>query len=122
MRPGGSIRPITASPVTDFPAPDSPTTPSTAPLAMSNETPSMARSTPCRAANSTLRFRTESTGGVMRPDVRTWRCLSSQLRIERVAQPVTQQVDRDDQRRQGQPRERDHPPFAGEQVIVADPD
>ena len=31
MRPGGSISPITAAPVTDLPAPDSPTTPSTSP-------------------------------------------------------------------------------------------
>ena len=53
MRPGGSIRPITASPVTDFPAPDSPTTPSTSPLAMSNEIPSIARSVERRVTNST---------------------------------------------------------------------
>ena len=31
------MRPMTAEPVTDLPAPDSPTTPSTSPLAMSKE-------------------------------------------------------------------------------------
>src|SRR3954452_16278123 len=122
MRPGGSIRPITASPVTDLPAPDSPTTPSTSPLAMSKETPSIARSTPCRPANSTLRLRTVSTGMVMQSDARKWRRRSSEFRIERVAQPVAEQVDRYDQRRQGQAWEGDHPPFAGKQIIVADPD
>ena len=38
MRPGGSIRPMIAAPVSDLPAPDSPTTPSTSPGAMVNET------------------------------------------------------------------------------------
>src|SRR4026208_1633273 len=38
MRPGGSSRPMTAAPVSDLPAPDSPTTPRTPPAAMSTET------------------------------------------------------------------------------------
>src|SRR3982075_140722 len=122
MRPGGSIRPITARPVTDFPAPDSPTTPSTSPLAMSKEMPSMARSVLWRGANSTRRLRTESTGSVMRSDTRKMRRLSSQFWIERVAQPVAEQVDGKDQRRQRKAREGDDPPFAGKQIIVADPD
>src|ERR1700712_3518228 len=116
MRPGGSIRPITASPVTDFPAPDSPTTPSTSPLAISKEIPSMARRLLRRVTNSTLRLRTERTGSVMRS------CASSELRIERVAQPVAEQVDEEDQARQRHARKGDDPPFAGEQVVVADPD
>src|SRR3954471_1872730 len=116
MRPGGSIRPITARPVTDLPAPDSPTTPSTSPRAISNETPSMARSTLWRVTNSTLRLRTESTGWVM------WSDGSSKFRIERVAQPVAEQVDGKDQPSQCNTGEGDDPPFAGEQVIVADPD
>src|SRR5664279_2447905 len=120
MRPGGSIRPMTARPVTDFPAPDSPTTPSTSPLAMSKEIPSMARSGGWRVTNSTLRWRTERTGSVMGQDIRAG--LSSQLRIERIAQPVAEQVDREDQRRQRKAREGDNPPFAGKQVVVADPD
>ncbi len=43
-----------ASPVSDLPAPHSPTTPRTSPGAMSNETPSSAVSGPFRVANSTL--------------------------------------------------------------------
>src|SRR6202011_3036099 len=122
MRPGGSIRPITASPVTDFPAPDSPTTPSTSPLAMSKEIPSMARSVLWRVTNSTRRLRTERTGSVMRSDIRKLRRLSSELWVERVAQPVAEQVDREDQRREREARESDDPPLPGKQIIVADPD
>src|SRR4051794_21450061 len=118
MRPGGSISPITASPVTDLPAPDSPTTPSTSPLAMSNEMPSMARRLLRRVTNSTRRLRTERTGSVMRVDVRA----SSEFWVERVAQPVAQQVDGKDQTRKCDARKGDDPPFAREQVIVADPD
>src|SRR5471032_3066532 len=113
MRPGGSISPITARPATDFPAPDSPTTPSTSPLAISNEIPSMACSTLWRVTNSTRRLRTERTGSVMR---------SAQLRIERVAQPVAEQVDGQNQRRQRDAGEGDDPPLAGKQIVVADAD
>src|SRR5882724_291455 len=122
MRPGGSIRPIIARPVTDFPAPDSPTTPSTSPLAMSKEMPSMARSTLWRVTNSTSRLRTERTGSVMRSDIPELRRVSSEFRIEGVAQPVAEQVDREDQRREGKARKGDDPPLAGKQIIVANPD
>src|SRR4051812_43576326 len=114
MRPGRSISPMTASPVTDLPAPDSPTTPSTSPLAMSNEIPSMARRTLRRVANSTSRLRTERTGSVMRFDAHA----SSKLRVERVAQPVAEQVDGEDQARQCDARKGDDPPLACEQVVV----
>src|SRR3954447_12704825 len=122
MRPGRSISPITARPVSDLPAPDSPTTPSTSPLPISNETPSMARRVLRRVTNSTCRLRTERTGSVMAIDAWSWRRLSSQLRIKRVAQPVAEQVDGQDQRRQREPGKGDDPPFTGKQVIVADPD
>src|SRR3979490_3279361 len=121
MRPGGSIRPITARPVTDFPAPDSPTTPSTSPLAISKEIPSMARSALRRVTNSTRRLRTERTGSVMSL-VRELRRLSSKFWIARVAQPVAEQVDGEDQPRQRKARKGDDPPLTGKQVIVADPD
>src|SRR3954454_13733538 len=118
MRPGGSIRPITARPVTDFPAPDSPTTPSTSPLAMSKETPSMARRLLRRVTNSTWRLRTERTGWVMPSDG----CASSEFWVERVAQPVAEQIDRQNQTRQRDSRKGNDPPFAGKQIVVADPD
>ena len=45
-----------ARPVSDLPAPDSPTTPSTSPRATENDTSSTATSVPRRVRNSTLRF------------------------------------------------------------------
>ncbi len=65
MRPGGSSRPITAAPVSDLPAPDSPTTPSTSPAAMSNDTPSTATSLPRRPRKATSRLRTDRTGSLI---------------------------------------------------------
>ena len=55
-RPGGSSRPMMAAPVSDLPAPDSPTTPRISPGAMSKEMSSSARSVPRRCGNSTTRF------------------------------------------------------------------
>ena len=52
------MRPMIAAPVSDLPAPDSPTTPSTSPGAMSNETSCTATSVPRRVGNSTRRPRT----------------------------------------------------------------
>src|SRR3979490_675214 len=54
-RPGGSSSPMIARPVSDLPAPDSPTTPSTSPRATENDTSSTATSVPRRVPNSTLR-------------------------------------------------------------------
>ena len=56
------MRPITAEPVTDLPAPDSPTTPSTSPGAIANEIPLTACSVPWRVGNSTRRPSTASSG------------------------------------------------------------
>jgi len=47
---------------------------------------------------------------------------SSEFRIERVAQPVAEQVDGKDQPGQRNAGEGHDPPFAREQIIVADPD
>src|SRR5689334_2301535 len=163
MRPGGSSSPMIAAPVSDLPAPDSPTTPSTSPGAIANETPFTAVSTPRRVGNSTRRSRTSRSGcpstvlfasaarprsgltfarltlafaatapalrarcprcGETEPDDRAAdnACRSRpQPRVERVTQPVAEQVDRehhDDERDAGEQR---HPPFAGEQEVVAD--
>src|SRR5258708_29729638 len=65
MRPGGSSRPMMALPVSDLPAPDSPTTPSTSPGAMSNDTSSTASKVPRRVGNSTRRFLTSRSGGLL---------------------------------------------------------
>ena len=55
---------MTAAPVSDLPAPDSPTTPSTSPAAMSKETSSTAVSVARRVGNATVRLRTERTGSL----------------------------------------------------------
>ncbi len=51
-----------AAPVSDLPAPDSPTTPSTSPGAIDNEMSSTATSVPRRVGNSMRRLRTSSKG------------------------------------------------------------
>src|SRR3546814_5323258 len=111
MRPGGSSRPMMAAPVIDLPAPDSPTTPSTSPAEISSETSSTATRVPRRVGNSTRRLRTSSSFGlVMR---------LPELGIERIAQPVTQQVDRQHQDGQGAAGEDGDPPFARQQELLA---
>ncbi len=65
MRPGRSSRPMMAVPVSDLPAPDSPTTPSTSPSSMWSETPSIAFRAPWRVSNSMCRSATSSTGEVL---------------------------------------------------------
>ena len=47
-RPGGSSRPMMAAPVSDLPAPDSPTTPRTSPASIEKDTSSSARSAAAR--------------------------------------------------------------------------
>ena len=55
MRPGGSSRPMIAAPVSDLPAPDSPTTPSTSPGAIVERDVVDRASAACRAASGTRR-------------------------------------------------------------------
>src|SRR5438105_8538305 len=62
MRPGGSINPMIAAPVSDLPAPDSPTTPSTSPGAMVKLTSRTAASVPRRVGNSTRSAQTSNSG------------------------------------------------------------
>ena len=106
MRPGGSSRPMIAAPVSDLPAPDSPTTPSTSPGAIANEMSSTATSVPRRVGKLDAQVRcTSSSGSGIAIG-------SPQLRVQRIAQPVAEQVDRqhhDHQRRAGKDRD---PPLA----------
>ncbi len=51
-----------AAPVSDLPAPDSPTTPNTSPGAIESEMSSTATSVPRRVGNSMRRLRTSSNG------------------------------------------------------------
>src|SRR5437763_835107 len=66
IRPGGSMRPMIAAPVSDLPAPDSPTTPSTSPSAIEKLTSLTATSVPRRVGNSTHNARTSSSGPALR--------------------------------------------------------
>src|SRR5690606_5121045 len=112
-RPGNSSKPMTALPIVDLPAPDSPTTPRISPRSSDSVTPSTATRLPRRLANS-MRIFSMSSNAMARP--------SAQLGVERVAQPVAQQVHRQHQRDQGDARENRNPPHAREQVAVADAD
>src|SRR6266545_4251524 len=82
-------KPSTASEVTLFPQPDSPTMPSVSPRAMSNEMPLTAYTVPRRVENSTRRSST----------LRSDSLAATKLRVERLAQAVADEVepeDRDD--------------------------
>src|SRR5215472_13099179 len=123
MRPpatwlGGSRRPMIADPVIDLPAPDSPTRPSTSPSPIENETSSMAESTPRRVGISMRRCSTSSSG--RRCD--SGSAISAELRVERVAQPVAQQIDGVREGRQRRSRKKENPPFAREEKIAAEAD
>ena len=54
-----------AAPVSDFPAPDSPTTPRISPGAISNDTSSSATSVPGASVKATARWRTDSRARLM---------------------------------------------------------
>src|SRR5271169_1464965 len=108
MRSGGSRRPMIAAPVSDLPAPDSPTTPRTSPGAIAKLISSIAVNAPRRVGSSTRKFSTRNSGSGM----------SAQFRIEGVAQPVAQKIDRQDKNGQYDPRENRNPPVAGEQIVV----
>src|SRR5438876_9794205 len=135
MRPGGSISPITAAPVSDLPAPDSPTTPSTSPGAIVSDTPSTATSVPCRVGNSTrspstarsapavtLQQPAPRRGAPRSTRLQAAGLWSFQFRIQRVAQPIAEQIDRQHQNDQRGAGEYGDPPLSREQEIVADPD
>src|SRR5947209_8613447 len=99
IRPGGSIRPMIAAPVSDFPAPDSPTTPSTSPSAMEKETPSTAVTVPRRAAKAMRRFSTSRSccRSVTMPARRG--AVDAQPGIDGVIEQVDHQVDDDEEER-----------------------
>src|SRR5438093_10250789 len=127
-RPLRASKPRIASDVTLFPHPDSPTIPSVSPRAMSNEMPFTACTVPRRVQKRTCRSSTESRGGLATP---------AQLRVERLAQAVTDQVepeDGDDDREPRDDREmwgalqvpidvREHrPPLRGGGVLRSEPE
>src|SRR4051812_10089716 len=91
MRPGGeAIRRNMESEVTLLPQPDSPTMASVSPGATEKETPSTARTTPSRVKKWVFSPSISSKGEAL--------CMRSHIagktRIERIAQAVAQQIDR----------------------------
>src|SRR4051794_26379075 len=113
--------PRIASDVTLFPQPDSPTMPSVSPGAMSKETPLTACTIPRSVWNLTSRFSTERSGSrldrigdprdvlrVLPPPQLEPADAAAQLRVERLAQAVADQVEAehgDDDRDAGDDRE-----------------
>src|ERR1700745_3116822 len=100
MRPGGSgIKRRIELAVTDLPQPLSPTIARVSPSSTWNETPSTARFTPSGVRKCVCRFSTSSraTGSV----------LLGHARIERVAQPVPEQINGEDGDREEQRGEED---------------
>src|SRR5712691_6811790 len=94
-RPLRASRPRIAREVTLFPQPDSPTIPSVSPGSMSKVMPLTACTVPRRVQKRTCRSSTERSAAL---------ATGPELRIERLAQPVTDQVEaehRDDDRDPG---------------------
>src|SRR5581483_2922614 len=106
-RAPGGIRPVSAAPMSDLPAPDSPTMPRISPRPMWKLASSIARRGPWRVVNSTRRRSTSRMGR------------SAEARVEDIAQPIAEQVDGHDQQQQRRAGEDRHPPEAGEEKVVA---
>src|SRR6185369_11145139 len=88
QRPLIAVRPIAAIRIWLLPEPDSPTMPSTSPRRTSKLTPSTARTQPCSSLKSTVRSRADRIG------IAPGRPLTSALvRIEGIAQAVSNEVE-----------------------------
>ena len=105
-RPGGSINPMIANPVTLLPEPDSPTTATVSPGATENDT----RCTACTVA----REPTELDAQTVDLERRDAHAADPPTRIERVAQTVADEVDREHGEEDGEPGEHGEPPLVFE--------
>src|SRR5262249_16653866 len=120
MRPGGSrIKRRIDRFVTLLPLPLSPTMPSVRPGSTSNDTPSTAATTPPSVRNSVRRSRTRriaspitsslaraSTLSLARPSTSSF---MPEMRIERVAQSVAEEIETEKGKGEGQTRKDEHP-------------
>src|SRR4051794_12245373 len=112
--------PRIASEVTLFPHPDSPTMPSVSPGAMSKDTPLTACTVPRPVPKWTRRFSTERSGSLGRlgglrrhvpllDDLRLRRLdvadATAQLRVERLPEPVADQVESEHRDHDRNPRD-----------------
>src|SRR5258708_23760503 len=113
------MRRMSDSAVTDLPQPDSPTRPSVSPAASSNDTPSTAWTTPSRVKNCVLRSLTSSSSGKWSPLPFVHGCLRdaehTQARldlhpgVERVAETVAQEREREHDDRDAEGRQEHRP-------------
>src|SRR5215467_2510337 len=94
MRPGSGISRRIDSAVTDLPLPDSPTMPRLSPGWRSKLTPSTALIIPASVLNCVRRLRTLRTVLANPPN------LAARAWVERVAQPVAEEVERHQRERQ----------------------
>src|SRR5919197_1000094 len=93
--------------VTLLPQPDSPTSPSVPPRGTSKDTPSTARVRPSRLANQTSRSSTATMGSAPMAVVMPRSQTPRDLRVEHVAEPVAEQVDRQHGHAEKEAREHD---------------
>src|SRR6185437_12446517 len=96
MKPGGSSRRMMAAPVSDLPAPDSPTTPSTSPAPIDSEIPSTAVMVPRRVAKATRRSSTSSSFRSAAMPTRHV-AVDAQARIDGVIEQIDDEVDEDEE-------------------------
>src|SRR5215831_1002375 len=95
MRPGGdAMRRSTDSEVTLLPQPDSPTTARVSPGATAKDTPSTARTMPSRVKKWVFRPSISSSGTGLGINVILDSHVAGETGVERIAQPVAQQIDR----------------------------
>src|ERR1700675_1650517 len=106
MRPGGGTSRMMDSAVTLFPHPLSPTSPHTSPRSIVKLTPSTARSTPWLVGKWVSRPSTERSGAILA--LEAW--------IERVGQPVAQEVHGEHGQHDRQPGKGGEPPRRGDIV------
>src|SRR3954447_14336568 len=112
MRPGGcGIRPRIDIVETLLPEPDSPTMPSVSPGNTSYEIPSTAWTMPSSVLNSTTRSRIDRIGSGTDPPL---------LRIERVTQPVPDEVDTQHDQHDHEAREHRQPPLLRVRLRLGD--
>src|SRR5579859_500887 len=97
--PGSGTRRRIDRAVIDLPLPDSPTMPRVSPGYRSKVTPSTARTMPSWVSNWVRRSRTCRIGAAT---------LAARARVQRVAEPVTQEVERHQRQRQRDRRRDDH--------------
>src|SRR5581483_8576296 len=141
IRPGGcGMSPSSAIVLTLLPEPDSPTIPSVSPGKTSYEMPSTAWTMPSSVRNSTARSRIDRSGsaaiyaltlrsapesaahfpGAPRNISCTSGTNSPLLRVERVAQPVADEVDADHDDHEHEAGQHGQPPFLRELLAAGD--